>query len=138
PELLAAQVAESPDALAVTDGRTRLTFAELDRRTEELARVLAAHGAAPEQTVALALPRTTAHLVAILAVMRAGAAYLPLDTELPAARLTAQLTDARPVLLLTTSGTPLPDTDVPVLLLDTPLADLPRAEPTPPAPHHPA
>ncbi|MFJ4438157.1 non-ribosomal peptide synthase/polyketide synthase [Streptomyces sp. NPDC088923] len=138
PELLAAQVAKSPEALAVTDGRTRLTFAELDRRTEELARVLAAHGAAPERTVALALPRTTAHLVAILAVMRAGAAYLPLDTELPESRLTAQLTDARPVLVLTTAGTTLPETGTPVLRIDTPLADLPRAEPTPPAPDHPA
>ncbi|WP_432091965.1 non-ribosomal peptide synthase/polyketide synthase [Streptomyces sp. NRRL F-5630] len=138
PALLAAQVAQSPDALAVTDGRTSLTFAELDRRTEELARVLAAHGAAPERTVALALPRTTEHLVAILAVMRAGAAYLPLDTELPEARLTAQLTDARPVLVLATRRTALPDTGVPVLLVDTPLADLPQAEPTPPAPHHPA
>ncbi|WP_431037569.1 non-ribosomal peptide synthase/polyketide synthase [Streptomyces sp. P6-2-1] len=138
PELLAAQVAESPDAVAVTDGRTTLTFAELDRRTEELARVLAAHGAAPERTVALALPRTTGHLVAILAVMRAGAAYLPLDTELPAARLTAQLTDARPVLVLATRRTALPETGVPVLLVDTPLGELPQADPTPPAPGHPA
>ncbi|SCE18175.1 amino acid adenylation domain-containing protein, partial [Streptomyces sp. SolWspMP-sol7th] len=138
PELLAAQVAESPDAMAVTDGRTSLTFAELDRRTEELARVLAAHGAAPERTVALALPRTTAHLVAILAVMRAGAAYLPLDTELPESRLTAQLTDARPVLVLTTAGTTLPETGTPVLRIDTPLAALPQTEPTPPEPDHPA
>ncbi|MYX24502.1 non-ribosomal peptide synthetase, partial [Streptomyces sp. SID8380] len=138
PELLAAQVAESPDAVAVTDGRTSLTFAELDRRTEELARVLAAHGAAPERTVALALPRTTAHVVAILAVMRAGAAYLPLDTELPESRLTAQLTDARPVLVLTTAGTTLPETGTPVLRIDTPLAALPQTEPTPPEPDHPA
>nr|WP_237514660.1 non-ribosomal peptide synthase/polyketide synthase [Streptomyces sp. SID4945] len=138
PELLAAQVAESPDAVAVTDGRTTLTFAELDRRTEELARVLAAHGAAPERTVALALPRTTAHLVAILAVMRAGAAYLPLDTELPESRLTAQLTDARPVLVLTAAGTTLPETGTPVLRIDTPLAALPQTEPTPPAPDQPA
>ncbi|WP_254667478.1 AMP-binding protein, partial [Streptomyces sp. SolWspMP-sol7th] len=124
--------------MAVTDGRTSLTFAELDRRTEELARVLAAHGAAPERTVALALPRTTAHLVAILAVMRAGAAYLPLDTELPESRLTAQLTDARPVLVLTTAGTTLPETGTPVLRIDTPLAALPQTEPTPPEPDHPA
>ncbi|MFJ9351606.1 non-ribosomal peptide synthase/polyketide synthase [Streptomyces sp. NPDC101237] len=140
PELFAAQAAATPDAVAVTDGRTTWTFAELDARSTELARILAGHGAGPERLVALALPRTAGHIAAVLAVMKAGAAYLPLDPDLPAARLTAMLADARPALLLATSRTveELPGTETPVLLLDAPAAGLPQAEPIPPGPDHPA
>ncbi|MEU6816714.1 non-ribosomal peptide synthase/polyketide synthase [Streptomyces sp. NPDC046860] len=138
PELFAAQVAADPDAVAVTDGRTTWTFAELDARTTTLARVLAGHGAGPERVVALALPRTAEHIAAILAVLKSGAAYLPLDPDLPEARLTGMLADTRPVLVLTTEDTALPATDIPVLLLDTPADGLPQAEPTAPAPDHPA
>ncbi|MFG3288621.1 non-ribosomal peptide synthase/polyketide synthase [Streptomyces sp. NPDC048179] len=140
PELFAAQAAATPDAIAVTDGRTTWTFAELDARSAELARVLAGHGAGPERIVALALPRTADHIAAILAVMRAGAAYLPLDPDLPEARLTGMLDDARPVLVLATARTAadLPATGIPVLLLDAPADGLPQAEPTAPGPDHPA
>ncbi|MFD4599967.1 non-ribosomal peptide synthase/polyketide synthase [Streptomyces sp. NPDC058464] len=144
PALFAAQAAATPDAVAVTDGRTTWTFAELDAHSTELARILAGRGAAPERIVALALPRTADHIAAILAVMKAGAAYLPLDPELPEARLTAMLADARPVLVLATTETAagLPATETPVLLLDAPKDgppdDLPRAEPTAPGPDHPA
>ncbi|MFI6254232.1 amino acid adenylation domain-containing protein, partial [Streptomyces sp. NPDC051016] len=140
PELFAAQAAATPDAIAVTDGRTTWTFAELDARSAELARVLAGHGAGPERIVALALPRTADHIAAILAVMRAGAAYLPLDPDLPEARLTGMLDDARPVLILATARTAadLPATGIPVLLLDAPADGLPQAEPTAPGPDHPA
>ncbi|MEV7319542.1 non-ribosomal peptide synthase/polyketide synthase [Streptomyces sp. NPDC093970] len=140
PALFAAQVAAAPDAVAVTDGRTTWTFAELDARSDELARILAGHGAGPERFVALALPRTAHHIAAILAVLKSGAAYLPLDPDLPAARLTAMLADARPALLLATAETAgaLPATAVPVLLLDAPTGGLPQAEPTPPGPDHPA
>ncbi len=140
PALFAAQVAATPDAIAVTDGRTTWTFAELDARSTELARVLAGHGAAPERLVALALPRTADHIAAILAVMKAGAGYLPLDPGLPAGRVTALLADARPVLVLATSDTAigLPAGDTPVLLLDTPTDGLPQAEPIAPGPDHPA
>ncbi|WP_051707174.1 MULTISPECIES: non-ribosomal peptide synthase/polyketide synthase [unclassified Streptomyces] len=141
PALFAAQAAATPDALAVTDGTTTLTFAQLDARAERWARVLAGHGAGPERIVALALPRTADHITAILAVMRAGAAYLPLDPDLPPSRLTAMLDDARPVLILATRTTAaaLPDTTgVPVLRLDAPTDGLPDAEPTPPRPDHPA
>ncbi|MEV5840822.1 non-ribosomal peptide synthase/polyketide synthase [Streptomyces sp. NPDC051985] len=140
PELFAAQAAATPDAIAVTDGRTTWTFAELDVRSAELARVLAGQGAGPERIVALALPRTADHIAAILAVMRAGAAYLPLDPDLPEARLTGMLDDARPVLVLATAGTAadLPATGIPVLLLDAPADGLPQANPTAPGPDHPA
>ncbi|MFF9314764.1 non-ribosomal peptide synthase/polyketide synthase [Streptomyces sp. NPDC014748] len=140
PALFVAQAAVTPDAPAVTDTTTTLTFAELDARTDRLARVLAGHGAGPERIVALALPRTADHVAAILAVMKAGAAYLPLDPDLPAARLTGMLADARPVLILATGATAaaLPATEVPVLRLDAPTDGLPGAEPTPPSPDHPA
>ncbi|MET7613372.1 amino acid adenylation domain-containing protein, partial [Streptomyces seoulensis] len=138
PQLFAAQVAASPDEVAVTDGRTTWTFAELDARTDALARLLAGQGAGPERIVALALPRTADHIAAILAVLKSGAAYLPLDPDLPDTRLTGMLTDARPVLILTTESTTLPATDIPVLLLDAPTDGLPQAEPTAPSPDHPA
>ncbi|WP_343243644.1 non-ribosomal peptide synthase/polyketide synthase [Streptomyces sp. SID13726] len=140
PALFTAQAAANPDAVAVTDGRTTWTFAELDAHTDRLARVLAGHGAGPERLVALALPRTADHIAAILAVMKAGAAYLPLDPDLPASRLTGMLDDARPVLILATADTAdaLPATDVPVLRLDAPQDGLPEAEPTAPGPDHPA
>ncbi|MET7482825.1 non-ribosomal peptide synthase/polyketide synthase [Streptomyces sp. NPDC005538] len=140
PALFAAQAAASPDAVAVTDGRTTWTFAELDARAEQLARTLTGHGAGPERIVALALPRTAGHIAAILAVMKAGAAYLPLDPDLPGSRLTGMLEDARPVLILATGETAaaLPSTDVPVLRVDTPTDGLPQAEPVAPDPDHPA
>ncbi|MCX4767683.1 non-ribosomal peptide synthase/polyketide synthase [Streptomyces sp. NBC_01275] len=140
PALFAAQAAASPDAVAVTDGRTTWTFAELDARTGRLARTLAGHGVGPERIVALALPRTADHIAAILAVMKAGAAYLPLDPDLPDSRLTGMLDDARPALILATGETAaaLPATDVPVLRLDAPTDGLPEAEPTAPGPDHPA
>ncbi|MFI0941513.1 non-ribosomal peptide synthase/polyketide synthase [Streptomyces sp. NPDC021020] len=147
PALLADRVADSPGAVAVTDGRTTWTFAELGAHTDRLARVLAGHGAAPERIVALALPRTAGHIAAILAVMKAGAAYLPLDPDLPRARLRGMLADARPVLVLATRQTAaaLPSgTGVPVLLLDDdaeparPAEDLPEADPVAPGPAHPA
>ncbi|MFI6466449.1 non-ribosomal peptide synthase/polyketide synthase [Streptomyces sp. NPDC050538] len=140
PELFVAQAAADPGAVAVTDGRTTWTFAELDARTDQLARILAGHGAGPERIVALALPRTADHIAAILAVMKAGAAYLPLDPDLPESRLTGMLDDARPVLILATDETAatLPPTTVPVLRLDAPADGLPEAEPVAPGPDHPA
>ncbi|MFB6721417.1 amino acid adenylation domain-containing protein [Kribbella sp. NPDC056345] len=137
PALFAAQVAASPDAVAVTDDHNTWTFAELDARTEQLARVLAGQGAGPERLVALALPRTADYIAAILAVMKAGAGYLPLDPDLPESRLTSMLADASPVLVLSTTDTALPATDIPVLRLDA-LAGLPEATPTAPGPDHPA
>ncbi|MGW3152609.1 amino acid adenylation domain-containing protein, partial [Streptomyces sp. NPDC001177] len=88
---------------------------------------------------ALALPRSTDLVVAVLAVLKAGAAYLPLDPHYPAARLTHMVTDARPTLLITT--TDLPSTHhTPTVHLDTlDLSDQPTHNPTPQlSPHHPA
>ena len=69
--------------------------------------------------VALALPRSADLMVALLAVVKTGAAYLPVDPEYPAERIAFMLKDAAPALVLTTSGTPI-GTAAPVLLLDEP------------------
>ncbi|WP_078628332.1 non-ribosomal peptide synthetase [Streptomyces sp. NRRL F-2664] len=108
PELFAEQVRRSPQATALiweAEGaggtEQRLTYAELDRRSSALAGELSALGAGPERVVAVALPRTGEFLVAALAVMKAGAAYLPVDPEYPADRIALMLADARPALLVT-------------------------------------
>src|SRR5690606_35129036 len=86
PELFARQVSSSPDAIAVRGERT-LTYAALDQASSLLARLLTAHGAGPGQTVALLLPRSAAAITAMLAVLKTGAAYLPIDTGWPAERI---------------------------------------------------
>ncbi|AEY93394.1 NRPS protein [Streptomyces hygroscopicus subsp. jinggangensis 5008] len=125
--LFAAQAARTPHAEAVTCGADRLDYATLDERSGRLAHRLAELGAGPETFVALALPRSTDLVVAVLAVLRTGAAYLPVDPALPAERVRDLLADAAPVTLVTTTGTAV-ETPVPVLRLDDPgvRADLAR------------
>ncbi|WP_290059537.1 non-ribosomal peptide synthase/polyketide synthase [Amycolatopsis solani] len=112
PELFAAQAARTPDAVAVTSGTTELTYRELDERANRLAHRLIAEGAGPERLVALRLPRSADLVVAVLAVLKAGAGYLPIDPAYPAARIEAMLADANPVCVVddvTADGRP--DTD---------------------------
>jgi len=100
-ELFEAQAARTPHATALVCAGTRVTFAELNTRANRIARALAARGAGPERLVAVALPRSADLVVTMLAVLKAGAVYLPLDPELPARRREALLADARPVLVIT-------------------------------------
>ncbi|HEV2733411.1 MAG TPA: amino acid adenylation domain-containing protein, partial [Longimicrobiaceae bacterium] len=93
-ELVAAQAARTPDAPAVDGGGSTLTYAELDRRANRLARRLREEGAGPEARVGIHLERTPELVVAVLAVLRTGAAYLPLDPSYPAERLAYMLADA--------------------------------------------
>ncbi|WP_189267314.1 non-ribosomal peptide synthase/polyketide synthase [Streptomyces fuscichromogenes] len=118
------QVRANPAAVALTDGEVTLTYGELNARANRLAHALIDRGVGPEQRVALALPRSADQVVAVLAVLKAGAAYLPVDPQYPPARIAYLLQDARPTLLVTTSKTgDLPGADpVDRLLLDT--ADL--------------
>ncbi|MBA8924142.1 amino acid adenylation domain-containing protein/non-ribosomal peptide synthase protein (TIGR01720 family) [Kutzneria viridogrisea] len=102
----------NPDREAVIDGDTALTYAELDRRSTELAHSLAARGIGPEQVVAVALPRSVELIVALLAVQKAGGVYLPIDPNYPADRVEAMLADAAPV--LTVTGTDLPPSEHPL------------------------
>ncbi|MGO4422408.1 condensation domain-containing protein, partial [Streptomyces sp. MCAF7] len=102
PELFEEQVRRTPDAPAVLTPEGALDYAELNCRANCIARSLVARGAGPERLVAVALPRGVAALTAVIAVMKAGAAYLPVDLGYPRARITAMLDDTEPLLLLTT------------------------------------
>nr|APD71639.1 non-ribosomal peptide synthetase 4 [Streptomyces sp.] len=120
-ELFEEQVRRTPDSTALVCGDTSYTFAELEERTARLARLLVDRGVGPERIVALLLPRTADTVVALLAVMRAGGAYLPIDPGYPAGRIEHILGDSAPRLLITTAelagraGTVATDT----LLLDS-------------------
>ncbi|MGW2389357.1 amino acid adenylation domain-containing protein [Streptomyces lydicamycinicus] len=119
-ELFERQVRRTPDRPALETDRV-IGYAELNERANRLARLLAARGAGPERAVAVALPPSGHLAEAVLAVQKAGAVYLPLDPGYPAERLTAMVSDAAPVLLLTTAALAdrLPETGaVPVLLVD--------------------
>ncbi|MGH3511504.1 MAG: amino acid adenylation domain-containing protein [Pseudonocardiaceae bacterium] len=152
PVLFQTQVQATPHALAVVFDGTSLTYAQLNADANRLGQALIVRGVGPEQIVAIALPRAPELLVAILAVLKAGAAYLPVDLDYPAARIAFLLRDARPALLLTTSQAlrcAAEDIATPRLLLDDPdtvrmLAGCPDTDPTdtdrvmPLAPDHPA
>jgi amino acid adenylation domain-containing protein len=105
PALFAEQVARTPQATAVVFAGTELTYGELAARANRLAHLLIENGAGPDEIVALAIPRSIELIVALLAVLASGAAYLPLDPDYPADRIAFMLADADPVLLLTTSAT---------------------------------
>ncbi|WP_290049796.1 non-ribosomal peptide synthetase [Amycolatopsis solani] len=128
PDLFAAQVERTPDALAVVCDGVELTYRELADRVDGLARVLRGRGVGVESVVAVSLPRTAELVVALLAVLRAGGAYLPLDPGYPGQRLEFVLGDARPVLLITDTATreKLPRTLPPTLLVDD-VAEQPEA-----------
>ncbi|MFF0209240.1 amino acid adenylation domain-containing protein [Streptomyces althioticus] len=128
-ELFEAQVAAGPERTAVRHGHERLTYAALNAEANRLARLLTAHGAGPGRVVALALERGLRLLPALLAVLKTGAAYLPLDPGQPAERLRLVVEDAAPVVLVTEQAhAHLADAAVPAVLLDDPqvTADLAR------------
>nr|WP_281404507.1 non-ribosomal peptide synthetase [Pyxidicoccus fallax] len=101
PGLFARVAAERANAIAVEFGAQRLTYAQLDAASNQLAHLLVARGVRPDAPVALALERSVELIVSLLAILKAGGAYLPLDTSYPRERLAAMIEDARPVLLLT-------------------------------------
>ncbi|MGW1373916.1 non-ribosomal peptide synthetase [Streptomyces sp. NPDC002446] len=113
-------VATSGDTPSVIFGETVVDYAELNASANRLARRLIASGVGPDSLVAVAVPRSARLIVAVLAVLKAGGAYLPLDPSYPAGRLAHMVVDARPVLLLRTEGVTSLDLDVPELVLDDP------------------
>jgi nonribosomal peptide synthetase DhbF len=150
PALLEAQVERSPQAIALVFEETALSYAELNAQANRLAHYLIGRGVGPESLVALALPRSTQMIIALLGILKAGAAYLPLDPDYPLERLAYMLRDAQPACVLTSAriAERLPE-GVAQLLLDHPetagaLAHSPEANPSdaqrtqPLSPRHPA
>ncbi|SHM66771.1 non-ribosomal peptide synthetase, partial [Streptomyces yunnanensis] len=101
PELFAQQAARTPDAPAASSDGLTLTYGELEARANRVARYLMGRGVGPESLVALALPRSTEMVAAMLGVLKAGGAYLPVDPGHPAERVAFMFDDARPMLVLT-------------------------------------
>ncbi|MFC3573275.1 amino acid adenylation domain-containing protein, partial [Streptomyces yaanensis] len=125
PGLFAAQVARTPDAPAVMFEGESVSYGELDTRANRLARYLSGLGVGAESVVGVCLPRGVDMVVALLAVLKAGGAYLPIDPELPAERIAFVLADAGAVCVLTVSEVagvlPAPEgVSVPVVVLDEP------------------
>ena len=110
-ELVERQAAARPDAVAVVFGDASLTYAELNRRANRLAHLLIARGAAPESLIGLAFERGLEMIVAILAVLKSGAAYLPLDPASPAERTRQIVDDARPLFVLDAIDASTPEHD---------------------------
>jgi amino acid adenylation domain-containing protein len=100
-EILEKQVARTPDAIALMAGDEVLTFAELNVRANRLAHLLIRHGAGPDRFVAAALPRNAGGVVAIMAILKAGGSYLPIDPDQPAARTIDLLADTTPAVGVT-------------------------------------
>ncbi|WP_435136023.1 amino acid adenylation domain-containing protein, partial [Actinacidiphila sp. bgisy144] len=101
PELFARQVRATPDAVAVVAAGTELTYAQLDERAGRLAAALVRQGVRPETPVAVMLERSADLVVAILAVLKAGGAYLPLDSRFPSSRIELILRESGAALVLT-------------------------------------
>ncbi|MDH6145023.1 amino acid adenylation domain-containing protein, partial [Kitasatospora sp. GP30] len=120
-EVFAAQVARTPDAVAVVCGDVELSYAELDVRAAALAGVLRDRGVGAESLVGVVMERSVELLVALLAVVKAGGAYLPVDVESPSERVAFVLKDAAPVCVLTTrdAASRVPGSvEAPVLVVD--------------------
>ncbi|MFZ0834312.1 MAG: non-ribosomal peptide synthetase, partial [Mycobacterium sp.] len=104
PVLFAAQVVRAPEAVALTCAGRCMTYRELDEAANRLAQLLAGQGAGPGECVALLFSRCAEAIVAMLAVLKTGAAYVPIDPAHPAARIEFMLTDAAPMAAITSTG----------------------------------
>ncbi|MCX4671461.1 amino acid adenylation domain-containing protein [Streptomyces sp. NBC_01381] len=135
-----AQTVRTPDATALVFGDKELTYAELNARANRLAHHLIEIGVRPGALAAVAVPRSLDLVVTLLAVLKAGGAYLPLDPDYPADRLAYMLGDADPACVIADRADRVPASGIPLVALDrldtTPYGsyDPPRAL----TPHHPA
>jgi amino acid adenylation domain-containing protein len=119
-QLFQEQAARTPDQLALIDGNERVTYGELNARANQLAHYLRRRGVGPEVRVAICLERSAEMIVALLAVLKAGAAYVPLEPKYPAERTAFILQDSQARLLLTQDQfrDSLPATAVETIYLD--------------------
>ena len=134
PELFARQAERAPGRMAVVCGGDTLTYAELDERSRVLAGRLRALGAGAGSAVAICLERSTEAIVAMMATLRAGAAYVPVVPSLPVRRVESLLAEVRPAAIVTVSvHRALLPPDAAVLCLDEPMAPMPEGVGTPAA-----
>ncbi|MDG4862984.1 amino acid adenylation domain-containing protein, partial [Streptomyces sp. T-3] len=135
-----AQAVRTPDATALVFGDRSLTYAELNTRANRLARHLQSLGVRPGALAAVAVPRSLDLVVTLLAVLKAGGAYLPLDPDYPAERLAYMLEDAAPACVIADTRDRVPASDTPAVVLEE--ADLDGYLGTDPGraltPRHPA
>ncbi|WP_338805056.1 amino acid adenylation domain-containing protein [Xenorhabdus griffiniae] len=119
-QLFEAQVQRTPDATAVIFEKQTLSYEELNCRANQLAHRLIAFGVRPDDRVAIQVERGLDMIIGLFGILKAGAGYIPLDPEYPAERLIYQLSDCKPVILLTQKHlqTRLPIQDIPIWLLD--------------------
>ncbi|MFC6338635.1 non-ribosomal peptide synthetase, partial [Pseudomonas karstica] len=119
-QLFEAQVCAQPEAIAVVFDGERLSYAELNRQANQLAHHLIGQGIRPDDRVAICVERSAEMLVGLLAILKAGGGYVPLDPAFPAERLAYMLADSAPTMLLTQRALQarLPALEVPVVLLD--------------------
>ncbi|ORB17002.1 non-ribosomal peptide synthetase, partial [Mycolicibacterium moriokaense] len=103
PALFNSQVVRAPEAVALVCGEQSWTYRELDEAANRLANLLVGHGAEPGKTVALLIPRSAEAIISILAVLKTGAAYLPMDPAHPDERIAFMLGDAEPIAAVTTA-----------------------------------
>ncbi|WP_019201788.1 non-ribosomal peptide synthetase [Tsukamurella sp. 1534] len=103
PDLLRRAAADHPDGVAVVDGDRTITYADLDQYSDRLARYLMTVGARPEERVALRIPRSLESVIAVWAVAKTGAAFVPIDPRLPADRAAHIAAAAAPVATLAPS-----------------------------------
>ncbi|CAM4336662.1 non-ribosomal peptide synthetase [Corallococcus exiguus] len=134
--LIEAQVARTPDAVALEFEGSHLTYRELDARANQLAHALRKHGVGPEVRVGLCVERSLEMVVGLLGTLKAGGAYVPLDPGYPQERLGWMLEDARPPVLLVQERllARLPASDAKVVKLDTGWEEIAREPTTAPAP----
>jgi natural product biosynthesis luciferase-like monooxygenase protein len=120
PELIAAQAARTPDAVAVVFEDAKLTYRELDARANQLAHHLRARGTGPETLVALCCERSLDLLVGLLGIHKSGAAYVPMDPTYPADRIAYMLDDAQAQLVVSQESVlgELPETRAEIVCLD--------------------
>jgi len=122
---VAARAAAHPDAIAISCNGQTIRYGELNARANRLARRLRRAGAARDRLIAIGMDRSIDMVVGLLAILKSGAAYLPIDLEYPKERLEFTLADAEPVAVLTHSdqAQSLPAGSLPVLLVDDPSLD---------------